>query len=79
MSAEMIELILLPIVVLLPFTVVDAGMGILFVTLAVRSIDQDSLFRSMTFLFGALLLCSSIYVSVISVASLVNQIIALLP
>lgn len=77
MNAGMIELVVIPILVLLPLTLVDAGMGILFVVLAIRSIDHDSLFRGMTFLFGTLLLASSLYVSTLSVTSLINRLMPL--
>lgn len=74
MSEEIVELIIIPAAVLLPLTLVDTGMGILFIVLAIRSIDHDTLFRSMTFLFGSFLLISGLYVSTLSITSFIHRI-----
>lgn len=77
-NAETIESTLIPILILVPFTVIDAGMGILFVTLSMRAVDQDALFRGLIFVFGAALLASSLYISVASVNAILHWITSIL-
>jgi hypothetical protein len=75
MSVETIEIILIPILILLPFTVIDAGMGLLFLTLSVQAVEQDALFRSLTFLFGSFLLVCSLYAGAAAFSAVLHWLI----
>ncbi|MCB0079445.1 MAG: hypothetical protein KDE47_00870, partial [Caldilineaceae bacterium] len=59
LAGDGVQVLLVTFLLLFPLILIDTGMGVLFLSIAIRGSWPDQLVRILTFLFGAVLLTSS--------------------
>ena len=59
LAGDGMQVLLVTFLLLFPLILIDTGMGVLFLSIAIRGSWPDQLVRILTFLFGAVLLTSS--------------------
>ncbi|MEZ4707080.1 MAG: hypothetical protein R3A44_07745 [Caldilineaceae bacterium] len=59
LAGESMQVLLVTFLLLFPLVLIDTGMGVLFLSIAIRGSWPDPIVRVLTFLFGAVLVTSS--------------------
>ncbi|MCB9149922.1 MAG: hypothetical protein H6641_14300 [Caldilineaceae bacterium] len=59
LAGDGMQVLLVTFLLLFPLILIDTGMGVLFLSIAIRGSWPDQFVRILTFLFGAVLLTSS--------------------
>lgn len=59
LTGESLQVLLVTFLLLFPLVLIDTGMGVLFLSIAIRGSWPDQIVRILTFLFGIVLVTSS--------------------